>query len=195
MTVNVSVEDPTGPIAVDVAGATGTIPAGSGRRGVTLTVPSAATGHVKVILTGTAVSFARPMLIRGASPIGFERLPQGMIVALCQRYFEKSYDLAAVPGIASLNGARFARAYVGTPSSFHDTFVSTFQVRKRQVPQMSWYSTQGPASKVRDTVASVDVTTSGALNASESTTGSPLVSVGLTVGTLYSFQWTAECDI
>jgi hypothetical protein len=39
-TVSLSVEDPSGAIAVDVAGASGTISAGPGRRSVTLAVPA-----------------------------------------------------------------------------------------------------------------------------------------------------------
>ncbi|KAF1016173.1 MAG: hypothetical protein GAK31_01662 [Stenotrophomonas maltophilia] len=61
--LTISVEDPSVSITVSVGGATGTITAGSGRRGVTVT-PSGS-GNMVVQLTATGATYSRPKLERG----------------------------------------------------------------------------------------------------------------------------------
>ena len=87
-TVTVSVEDPSGSITVDVEGQTDTITSGSGRRGITLTVPSGSTGDVTVKLSATSVDFKRIQLERGTVATPFEFRPAAIEQALCQRYFQ-----------------------------------------------------------------------------------------------------------
>jgi Protein of unknown function (DUF2793) len=95
--VTVSVENPTGPLTVTVEGVSATIAAGSGRRGVGLAVPAAATGNVTLTLAGSGVSFARPVLNRGPAVEPFERLPAGVALALCQRTYVKTFPPATRP--------------------------------------------------------------------------------------------------
>jgi hypothetical protein len=103
------VENPTGPLTVTVDGVTGTIAPGSGRRGVTLTVPSTSTGHVALTLNGSGVSFARPVLNRGSMPEPFERLPHGLALMQCQRFFAKTFPLGTAPASETgLPGALFS---------------------------------------------------------------------------------------
>lgn len=87
--VTVSVEDPSGDLTATVDGVSGTITAGSGRRGVTLTVPGASTGNVTLTLAPTSGSrtFRRVQLERGPAATTFERRLIGIETALCQRYF------------------------------------------------------------------------------------------------------------
>jgi hypothetical protein len=111
--VTVSVENPSGPLLVDIEGATATIDAGSGRRSVTLTVPGTATANVTLTLTGSSVSFARPVLNRGDWTERFVRLPPGLNLLLCQRYFIKTFAPGTVPAAAAgLTGSLFTYAIV-----------------------------------------------------------------------------------
>ncbi|MDG2508624.1 hypothetical protein [Stenotrophomonas maltophilia] len=84
--LTISVENPSGSISVSVGGATGTITAGSGRRGITLT-PSGS-GNMTVQLTASGVTYARPKLERGSAASPFVARPQALEVALCQRYYQ-----------------------------------------------------------------------------------------------------------
>lgn len=89
-TVTLSVEDPDADLAVSVGGASGTISAGSGRRGVTLTVPSGETGNIAVRITVAAeTSFRRAQLEIGPLATPFERRPIGLELGLCRRYFQR----------------------------------------------------------------------------------------------------------
>ena len=136
--VTVSVENPTGPLTVAVEGVTGTIAAGSGRRGVSLAVPSSATGHVGLTLTGSGVSFARPVLNRGPALEPFERLPSGLALMQCQRFYAKTFPLATAPAFdAGLTGALFSYAIVsnGIPSVRWQ-----FPVPMRAAPTLTFYN-------------------------------------------------------
>lgn len=86
--VTVSLENPSAAIFVDVAGANATLAAGSGRRGVTLTVPTGSTGNIVVQLAGTNAAFSRVQLELGDTATEFEYRPFGLELLLCQRYFE-----------------------------------------------------------------------------------------------------------
>lgn len=137
--VTVSVESPTGTVNVDVAGETGSITAGSGRRGITLTVPSGATGNVAVTLSGTALSFARPMLVLGTAAGTYQRLPVAAALAWCQRYFCKTYMMATAPGALTVDGALSANpAYIGVGGVL---FNFVFPARMRATPTVTIRST------------------------------------------------------
>ncbi len=86
-TITLSVEDPSGDIDVDVEDESDTITAGSGRRGVTLTVPAGSTGDITVKLSATAQTFKRVQLEVGGHATPFERRPIGVELGLCQRYY------------------------------------------------------------------------------------------------------------
>lgn len=86
--VTFSVEDPSGPVGVNVDGVTGTISAGSGRRSLTLTVPSGSTGNVTLTVTAVGVTYKNPQLEAGDAARSFDVRPVGLELALCQRYFE-----------------------------------------------------------------------------------------------------------
>ncbi len=84
--LTISVENPSGNVSVSVGGATGTITAGTGRRGVTLT-PSGS-GNLTVQLTASGVTYVRPKLERGSAASPFVPRPQALEVVLCQRYYQ-----------------------------------------------------------------------------------------------------------
>lgn len=76
-------------------------------------------------------------------------------LALCQRYYEKSYDLATVPGTATAIG-QSAFFIHGLPSSTGKEV--TFRVTKRVPPAMTGYSPQtGAAGKTFSAALAADI--------------------------------------
>jgi len=68
-----------------------------------ITIPSAATTGIEIVLTvGAQTSgtwtIGNVQLEAGSSSTPFERLPIGETLMLCQRYYEKSYAQGTVPG-------------------------------------------------------------------------------------------------
>lgn len=120
-----SVEDPSGPISVNVGGATGTIPAGAGRRSITVT-PSGS-GNMTVQITATGATYSRPQLERGAAATEFDYQDESEERVRCQRFYE------IVGFIAVANGPDFTSIY--------------YKVSKRAVPAVSMVSgTISPAT-------------------------------------------------
>jgi hypothetical protein len=111
---------------------------------------------------------------------------------LCQRYYEKSYDLGIIPGTISTDGAFTALA---SASGAVDDNV-TFKIIKRIAPTSSFilYSTAtGAANTIRDDSGAVD----RAQNVSNiGTTGArALNSVSFNAGGRHSFHWTADAEL
>lgn len=74
---------------------------------------------------------------RGAVATEFERRPEAIELVLCQRYYEKTYNLSTSPG-STTNEGRTAFSLQAAPSSF--SFVSQrFSVRKRNIPSIVVY--------------------------------------------------------
>ncbi len=134
--LTISVENPSGTIAVSVGGATGTITSGTGRRGVTLT-PSGS-GNMTVQLTATGVTYSRPQLERGSAATSFDARPVAAELAMCQRYYEKSYPMSVAPGVAQQLGRRGGGQAGVAGSAMY--FVQPYMVQKRAVPALTIYN-------------------------------------------------------
>jgi hypothetical protein len=78
-------------------------------------------------------------LEKGSQATAFDYRPFGTELTLCQRYFEKNYPLATVPGDGTntnFNGGyRFLSAYSSTGSRYYENF----KVPKRASPTMTFY--------------------------------------------------------
>jgi hypothetical protein len=141
--LTISVENPSGNITVNVGGATGTITSGTGRRGVTVT-PSGS-GNMTVQLTATGVTYSHPQLERGSAATPFDARPIAAELAMCQRYYEKSYTFDVKPGAVTAAG----RVSVANTAVTGGTIYSApaFRVEKRTVPSVTvWASNNAPIS-------------------------------------------------
>ncbi len=104
-----SVEDLSGGnLDIDIAGQTGTIAAGAGRRRVSLTLGSADTGNIAIRLSPSSseVTFARVQVERGALSSGWITPHHASELARCQRYYFHSITSGTQPvDGAGLSGA------------------------------------------------------------------------------------------
>jgi len=126
----------------------------------------------------------------GQNPTSFEHEPFERTLAKCQRYFEKSYDVATAPGAASTNGWQGG----DVPSGSQGRFRAEFKHTKRAVPTIvTYHHSTGATGKL---YSSSDGTVDSALagigmnRAQISKNGSALSSVS-EVGC----QWTAEAEL
>ncbi|MEN5285747.1 hypothetical protein ABE494_07325 [Stenotrophomonas lactitubi] len=157
--LTISVENPSGSIAVSVGGATATITSGSGRRGVTVT-PSGS-GNMTVQLTATGVTYSRPQLERGSAATPFDVRWYALELLLCQRYYEKSYNDTVKPGTAGAGDGRCTVLVTGLPATAHIWGQSVdFRVSKRANPSITTYShATGAVGMARDSSVNGDVPT------------------------------------
>lgn len=99
------------------------------------------------------VYFSDADLHAGSTVVTFERRPIGVELALCERYCEKSYDMATAPGTVTQNGRI---GFIGSTAGFFSSGSSAsipvaFKVKKRTSPSVTIYSTfAGTAGKISD---------------------------------------------
>lgn len=162
--------------------------------GVHLNLPS----HTNWQATsGATLRIAQLSIVEGAlglGPTGFVRAGDTVEdeLAMCQRYYEKSYPIDVAPGSAETTNAF---AYFTRPATAEANIVVHFRVPKRAVPPMVSYS---PDTGTVNTIRQVDGTGAPADRATTAFTGT--ISGGRLVGTIGSANgftyahWTADAD-
>ena len=133
------------PTRTQIATGTFTISPSLSQKTATFTIPSAATTGLEIVFTSGALLASQTLTFTGAQlELGtvvtpFERRPIGTELALCQRYYEKSYPLDVAPG--SANGSTYAENI--TPSNGYLGGQIRFKVSKRATPTFSFWTYLG----------------------------------------------------
>jgi hypothetical protein len=152
-----------------------------------------ATGAVSVIGTLNATWFVTGVQLEVApSATSFDYRPFGTELALCQRYYEKSYDEATTPGTSTEAGALLAIS----PGNINRVFGSIqLRVTKRGTPTYTVYSTTGASGNFRDITTSSDKAASLATTAGQNGVGL-ISSAGITAVTdTIAFHYTASAEL
>ena len=105
-----------------------------------------ATGATSVVGTNGATFYITGVqLEKGSTATSFDYRSIGQELLLCQRYFEKSYDIGTAIGSVTQNGASFALS--SGPAGFTSAGRQSFyKVTKRASPTINTYSTNSEAS-------------------------------------------------
>ena len=106
-----------------------------------------ATGATSVVGTNGATFYITGVQLEvGETATPFEHRPYGTELALCQRYYEKSYSIDVVPGTATANGLIYMST--GNNVAGDKAVTATFKVEKRTNPSISYWDSPGNASRV-----------------------------------------------
>lgn len=114
-------------------------------------------------------------------------------LALCQRYFEKSYNLDAAPG--ALVGDLMTRS---AGSSFNTTSLSTyvrFAARKRSAPTMTIYSRNGVGGFVTNDNNGSNHGAVTAVTVTDIQIVSIATDTSISAGDYFRFNWTADAEL
>jgi hypothetical protein len=109
-----------------------------------------ATGATNVIGTNGATWYITGVQLEvGSVATPFERRPFGTELALCQRYYQKSYDQSTVPGTASVvNGIITGKVSNNTVPDGEPYNTVVFRVSMRATPTITIYGYSGGSGKV-----------------------------------------------
>jgi hypothetical protein len=116
-----------------------------------ISIPSAATTGIEIVFTvgaqtsGTWV-IGNVQLEKGSTATSFDYRPYGTELALCQRYYQKSYAIETVP--ASVTKLNIVGGAVGIYATWASVSSISFAVQMRAAPTFAYYDSAGNASKV-----------------------------------------------
>ena len=127
----------------------------------------------------------------GSVATDFEYRSIDQELAMCQRYYEKSYDLANAPGSAPINGEV---VFVKGASGILYYIPQQFTVRKRIDPAFTVYAaSSGTIHKIRNLTSNTDIA------ATESAGGygesGSYFSATVTAGSVYAYHWVADARL
>lgn len=112
--------------------------------------------------SGTLVA-TKAQLEKGSVATSFDYRPYGTELALCQRYYEKSYNTDVVPGTATNIGAIISFTQLNNNFVTGGGIFGKFGVTKRANPTVTAYSSDGTSGQMRNdnngtnTAATVDL--------------------------------------
>jgi len=105
------------------------------------------TGEVPVIGTLNATWYITGVqLEKGSTATSFDYRPYGTELALCQRYFQKSYNTDVAVGTNTASGSKTTRIY--NTDAFIPQMETRLMASMRASPTVTWYTTAGTAGSV-----------------------------------------------
>jgi hypothetical protein len=128
-------------------------------------------------------------LEKGSTATSFDYRPYGTELQLCQRYYEKSYNMASIAGASTNTGKG---SFVCATGNTFWRWTQNYRVSKRADSTFTIYSTTGASGNVRlNNASDLAVTTE---DAGENATAI-YVSRNATVGDFFWWQWTASAEL
>jgi hypothetical protein len=155
------------------------------------TFKRSATGQTSLVGTSGATFYITGVQLEaGDTATPFEHRSYGAELALCQRYYEKSYNQGTVPGSITENNLGLA---FGTHSAAGNGngYTLTFAVAKRATPTVTLYSTAtGAAGFRRKFAGDTPTSASGLTERGFSGAGGEW-----TAGEIYYYHFTAAAEL
>ena len=142
---------------------------------------------------GNAFKIAGVALYLGASCPTYEERNFEQELAMCQRYYQKSYNQSSSPGATSSTGAITASSL----GSVNQLSISrAFVVTMRSTPTITWYSyATGASGNIRNATTAADLAVTNTNSESQNNTGFPAVSVAPTAGQNLYAHYIAESEL
>lgn len=164
---------------------------------VTVTLDGSANVVVEFTASGSTKTLGLVQLEAGTAFSPFEYRHRGEEVALCQRYYEKSYALATAPG--SNDGTNFVMwmtGHAGSSTTGAMDCYFQFETRKRAAPTVQLYDPVGNAGKCRRTLIGVaNNDNQGTQDITAGTNGVYFRSAGSANANNCSGHYTAEAEL
>lgn len=173
----------------------GSTRAGTSGAWVTSSTIRGVTGQVNLTATNGATWYMTGLqLEKGTTASSFEYRSFGAELVLCQRYFEKSYEVTTAPGTSTATGA--INNYGTSDGTNNQVTTRPFAVTKRTSPTMTFY-TQGGTSGSWEFYRNGGNGTAAMTNYYAGTTSwAGYLSVGAAWVACYMYgQWTASAEL
>ena len=158
---------------------------------------TSATGAVSVVGTSGATFYITGVqLEKGSVATSFDYRPYGTELALCQRYYEKSFDIgtAVAQNSGTYNGTSVAPS--PGPLSGMNFSETRYKVTKRNAATLTFYNPAAANAFARDQNAGVDCTATSVWMAGESSFAiAASTGVGSGVTNRVAVHWSANSEL
>jgi hypothetical protein len=157
-----------------------------------------ATGATSVVGTSGATFYITGVqLEEGSTASPFEYRQYGTEVSLCQRYYEKSYNLDVVPGTSgAAGGTGFGGSNTGTTTGFLGTSFVSYKVTKRVAGTITGWDNAGAIGKASRYQLGVSGSNNQNWTLSSSGTQSfQVYSSGTSSDTGFTYSWTTDSEL
>ena len=152
----------------------------------------APTGATSVVGTNGATFYITGVqLEKGSVATPFEFRSIGQELALCQRYYQKSYNVDVAPGTNTTSGAKTSRIYNTDP--FIPQIETRLLVSMRASPTVTWYTPAGTSGAVN--VGGGTNTVNTQYDAGMNSTGWILVNGSVSSGNQITAQFVASSEL
>ena len=157
----------------------------------------APTGAVSVVGTSGATFYLTGVQLEaGSVATPFERRPYGTELALCQRYFEKSYNIGTAPG-STVTASRVTTA--GNAGAVTTGYIEGYlgwKVNKRSAPTVTIYDMAGTSAKCTRLSTGIGTSDNQTVATSvEGETGCAVFSSGSASGNCLQLHYTASSEL
>ena len=164
------------------------------------TIYRSATGATSVVGTNGATFYITGVqLEKGSTATSFDYRPYGTELRLCQRYYEKSYDISTAAGTASVQGYSSSSVGSNTVPAGQAYSQICFAVSKRAAPTVTLYGFQGGSGKVSNWQSGADFAANSGIANSTGTEGFNAYnnSGGTLATSAYAiiYHWTASIEL
>jgi hypothetical protein len=155
------------------------------------------TGATSVVGTNGATFYITGVQLEvGSSATGFEYRQYGTELALCQRYYEKSYDIGTAPATATAAGQSVTNGLYGITNTSYILINPQFKVTKRAATTISVWDYSGNSGKcVRANLGVGDTANQGFTVTSSDQSCFLGYSSGSTTATNINIQWAASAEL
>ena len=157
-----------------------------------------ATGETPLVGTNGATFYITGVQLEaGSSATDFERRPIGVELALCQRYFYKTYNTEVAVGTSTSVGSVYCETLADGTLTRLKAFTPRLPVSMRATPTVTLYSQTGTADRINvySNSASTLTVSSVANNGTNSLLSYLTTSTSATAAQTYEFQATASAEL
>jgi hypothetical protein len=138
------------------------------------------------------IDIAQLQVNAGDQPLPFQPRDFATELALCQRYYEKSYDYVNPPATVTQNGYNL----IGIASNADNVTTNiAYRVKKRVVPTVTFYHSDGTSGSVGKTILNTKVTGLSIALSGEQGVGQLNKTAGFTTGDVVMAHWTADAEL
>ena len=154
---------------------------------------------IGAIAADTTIDFAQMQLELGSVATPFEHRSYGDELAMCQRYYEKSYSDGVFPGASNSDGLCVCDS--GLSSTNYRYFLhsgNNFKVTKRAFPALTLYSSGGTSNAIRRYNSSTEKTVDSIAGEARNSLGYYIQITPTSAGDTsepYTFQWIADSEL